>query len=662
MRKYILDFNATIGKFEKKELDEPDVIGPVDYAVREHLKARTFEHDALSEKNIFVLGNGALAGSHLPGTHRLVFMTRSPTTNTLMFSSIGGAGIPLYECGVDFVKLSGKAPKLSILFIKNVDDYLSAELIPIERQEVFQQYEKNDNEGVYGFANFLIERFKKEYEKPAQDDKKGYFDFRIVAPGPCAFNTRMGAMNSLLIRNGAFQIGAEGWAGRAGFGSALVQGHNICALVFGGNANFRKFPKMDLKDVKVLNEFFNKEVGKTVSQAAMQATEKYRYVEKLKTGGTLGVNLTASKEWVPMFNWKSVNYPKEQRKDLYDKFILNGYLKEFNEQTIEPKQFRNCGEACVAMCKKVRGNFKKDYETYEAFGPNMGVFTQKDAERVSSGIENMGFDSIGGGNMISALLEAVHVGLLTKEDLGLPASPNFNPDTFTIEQSKLHAELAYKIALDFGYGKTEIAKLFDDGIRDGFQQLSAKFKDREEKTGKRFMDLISYNAFGKIGYSVPCQYWVPGFWAPIHITGKFFTYYQKDFREPADLGEQCAERSILEMYSENTGICRFHRGWSEKLVPKLINEAYGINIDYYKHCRDLLKKIMEYNDKAGNLPVVWETFKTVEIIRGYLKAISLVGEPSKANLEWIEKFDSDAWKAAEEYWSEMKVGIAKHLL
>ena len=110
---------------------------------------------------------------------------------------------------------------------------------------------------------------------------------------------------------------------------------------------------------------------------------------------------------------------------------------------------------------------------------------------------------------------------------------------------------------------------------------------------------------------------------------------------------------IFELYSDNTGMCRFHRKWSEKTVPVLVNELLEQNIDYYKHHKRLAHEIDQVHDKS----VFWESERVIDIILKYLEKLQ-VGDPDNSVLnEWIDKFHNDKWGAAREYWDLVSKGI-----
>ena len=69
----------------------------------------------------------------------------------------------------------------------------------------------------------FIEIFGSRYEN----------DPRILVTGPAAMHTDMGGIMSVPITNGEISH-VDTWAGRGGFGSALLQEHGIVAIIYGG--------------------------------------------------------------------------------------------------------------------------------------------------------------------------------------------------------------------------------------------------------------------------------------------------------------------------------------------------------------------------------------------------------------------------------------------
>ena len=120
------------------------------------------------------------------------------------------------------------------------------------------------------------------------------------------------------------------------------------SLSFGG-----EWDDPDLRDSAEIDSYFLEHFGKKTIQTDLAVTEKYRYVPEFETGGTFGVNMRDLNERILGFNYASIYQPVESRLRQHESFILNHYLKEFNEGTIKTKKFQHCGEPCPVVCKKL---------------------------------------------------------------------------------------------------------------------------------------------------------------------------------------------------------------------------------------------------------------------------------------------------------------------
>jgi len=170
----------------------------------------------------------------------------------------------------------------------------------------------------------------------------------------------------------------------------------------------------------------------------MEVTTKYRLDPEFETGGTFGVNYASLGGSMFSFNYKSIYMDESERLEIHDKFIINHYLKQFNQETIKPKKQKNCGEPCVAVCKKMHGKFKKDYEPYQTMGPLSGIFDQRAAERLNHHADMYGFDAISAGGALSWLMECLSEKNLTPRELGIKNIPVFSVKNFDVVSSSIH--------------------------------------------------------------------------------------------------------------------------------------------------------------------------------------------------------------------------------
>jgi glyceraldehyde-3-phosphate dehydrogenase (ferredoxin) len=155
---------------------------------------------------------------------------------------------------------------------------------------------------------------------------------------------------------------------------------------------------------------------------------------------------------------------------------------------------------------------------------------------------------------------------------------------------------------------------------------------------------------------VPNQYWTPGMFAPMPLMGKYFSYYENKFLPPRQLGRKNAERFVYELYSENSGSCRFHRKWVEDIIDEIILSHFDLNFDYWQDQFTLAKSIHEHQSARG---AMWESERVVDIIHGFLEKWGRDGLREPELLAWLEKFRADKWQAAREFWQEMYDGMSE---
>ncbi len=644
--------NASGHTLRIEYLSLEEALGPISFALRCHRdRYKSFEVEPFNERNVLCFGAGPLAGSRLYGFHRLIFAARSPLWHGFFISSMGGAALPLYHAGVDYVAVEGKSEEYLILAIRGAEDgSIESRFETISEGDlldIFHEYA--GKRGSYALQQYTYDRFNEFYR-----DGKKYMDFRIIAVGPAALNTNFGGICSTVIRNGQFRVGVDDWAGRGGMGSLMAQAHRTIAITYGGTYNGKTFTE-NLKDINVVKKIFEEEFQERYTDYVIRSGIKYRYDPHVKSAGTFGVNMSVLGDWLLSFNWGSVNLSESKRASLYA-LVKDHYLKQFNEEIVEPRTFATCGEPCPLTCKKIYQEHKKDYEPYEALGPNAGVFDQRAAEKAVKEVEAMGFDAIEFGNVGSWIFECIHKGLLSTEDLELNGQVNFDPETYKIEFSHENAEALVKLSDLVAYG-TGIGTIFAKGVRVAAKELDKRFADRVRSSGSTFVDSTLYIPYGDLGCISPAQYWVPGVLVPVPIQGKYLTNYCINSLPPRELGKTCAQRAIKELYSEELGICRFHRTWTEKSVETLLRRGRGIELDLDEHCRGLMHKIIEYDHKANQYPVFWETKKTREVIHRYLEEVSRKMPSECMPLDrWIAKFNGYPEGAAKEYWEETLKG------
>ncbi len=610
----VLVLDASTGFYRMQRYRIGDFFGPVDLGI--HL---SFKHNSLN------IGAGLLAGSVFPGSNRLVISGISPCWHGFYISSMGGAALVFDNLGINLLALIGKAPKPCLLYLnRNHGEEIEAERVEVVPEQIWESGPK----GVYAVMEHALRTFGPRYEK----------DPRVLAVGPAALYSDFGAIGSAPVKNGRLTH-VDTWAGRGGFGTKLLQEHGLLGIIYGGT-----HVDEDFRDRSVADQWFQDKFNQRMAAKDMDVTTKYRYDPKLETGGTFGVNYATMGGDILAFNYRTIYWSQEARKDLHKRFILDHYLKQFNEETIQPKQQATCGEPCAAVCKKMHGRYKKDYEPYQTMGPLCGIFDQRAAEHLNHHADRMGFDAISVGGTLSWLMDCLDDGLLTPAELGVDRTPRWDMADFDVVGDSMHnAELGVALLDQMAQPGGKIPLRF--GVRKWARRLA-----REK--GKAVLDRFVYNAFARQGWMVPNQYWTPGAFAPMAIMGKYYMVYGRDFLPPRELGSKNADRMIQELMLDNLGICRFHRAWAETLMPDIVENLFGCRDAFLRSLRLTASRIT-----SRNASVFWESQRNMDMVFTFLKNKKEIDGVNHQELDrWIEFFARDRHAAAYEFWYEMHKG------
>jgi glyceraldehyde-3-phosphate dehydrogenase (ferredoxin) len=615
----VLFIDCETAFYKIKKFKIGDFFGPVDLGL--HLAGRY---------NSLNIGTGLLAGSVFPGSNRLIFNGFSPCWGGFYISSMGGAGLVFDNLGINMLSLIGKASVPSIMYLNRTHgEEIQIEILPVDVRNVWRE----GRGGIYSLMTYALNQFGEHYET----------DPRILVVGPAAEATDFGAIASVPIKKGKLSH-VDTWAGRGGFGSKMLKEHGIAAVIYGGT-----YIDEDFRDRKVADQWFENKYQKKMSTVDLEATTKYRFEANFDTGGTVGGNDATVGGRVICFNYKSIYMDEDERRAIHDKFIVNHYLKQFNEETIKTQQYRNCGEPCAAVCKKMHGEYKKDYEPYQTMGPLTGIFDQRAAEKLNQHANMYGFDAISVGGVISWLMECLSENLLELEELGINGYPVFSLDGFDMVSDSMHnAEIGIGL-LDTIIEKRGIINL-EQGARKFVRRLS-----REK--GKGVLDSFLYTAFARRGWMVPNQYWTPGTLSPMPIMGKYYMYYGNEFLPPRELGRRNAKRMQKELSLDNIGMCRFHRLWAEEMIPEIMDSLYGLNQQFLENISMTASRI-----NSRNSSIYWEPERNIDFVHSFLERLHTVeGNTDSELMKWLQYFKKDKHEAALSFWYEMHKGILESL-
>lgn len=610
------------GFYRIERIRDHEVLGAVDFGFRQWL-----------EENAVCIGGGPFMGSVLPGSNRLLVTGYSPCWHGFFVSSIGGAGHTFENLGLNYVSLTGRCQTPSVLVLRREgQEEVEVELATVEPTAVWRATEDDAlrDRPFRRLERHIWDRFASTYSTTP----------RVLAVGPAALTTDCGAIGSSKTdKKGLTHV--ECWAGRGGLGSRLAQVHNLFGVIFGGS-----FVDQDFDDRKLADTYFQKRYQMRMLLKDKEATTKYRYDETLKTGGTLGVNLAKLKDRLFHFNYRSIGWPREERMAAHRDLVAPHYLAQFNRETIDTKDWAHCGEPCPAVCKKMRGPFKKDYEPYQALGPLCGVYDQRCAEELVGFADGHAFDAIQIGGVVAWLMDLVASGLVEPGDWGLPYPPVFELCGFKVEEDSRHnADVAMVLLRALAEARGEL------DLRHGARVLARRIGQRIGKT-REVLDRLVVNCASERGWMVPNQYWVPGMFSPMAIMGKYYEHYGDEFVPPRALGALNTHRMAIELMLDNLGFCRFHRDWAEELAPQIFREHIGIETDLAEHHHRLARRI-----HARNRAVMFESGRVVELLHTYLRRKRDEGVDRPELAEWLLRFDADPRSAARDYWYEIRKGV-----
>ena len=625
-----LDIDLGSAEFHVETIPpEAEILGPVDFGWQRYK----------ADPEVMTFGEGLLASSTVAGTRRLVFCGYSPQWESFYISSMGGAAYTFQHVGVNYVCLRGRCEQPSVLLLHHDGKALRVDIEPLPDYEaIWAEYEGPDGEpliGIYALQQAIFDRWGERYDPRRR---------RAFAVGPAALKTQEGTIGSNTVdRKGRMEAVVD-WCGRGGMGSRLLQHHNLVGCLFGGDWQDPDKPKP-----AETNAYFIEHFGDKASKVDMAATVKYRYDPRIKTGGTFGSNFNNLRDKVMTFNYRSTFAPRDERLEHHRVFIRDHYLRQFNEETIEPEQFEHCGEPCPVACKKMNGKYKKDYEPYQALGPQMGVFDQRAAELLNDHADAMGMDAIQVGGMLAWIMECVADGLFPPEEFGFPPASEMAFKGFMADASEFDLvedsmkNARYGIALIDAILFDERAALFRKGIRLAAYELNERYPDTLP------MERAVFLSNGEAGHMVPNQYWVPGMGSPMPIMGKYYVYYGGGYITPEELGRKNVERMVYELINDNTGVCRFHRKWSEPLMPVIINGRYDVNVNFRDHHFRLAAEI---HARERHKAVPWETERMGELFFNYLEACEEDGTEEPSLFRWHHH--SDKLLTAQAFWQAIK--------
>jgi len=324
--------------------------------------------DPLGPENKLVMAAGPLSGVLLPGCGKTHFGAKSPTTGGYGDSNIGGHLSPeLKQAGYDVLVLEGQAKEPCILVID--DD--SVKLLPAG--------------DLWGKGCYEAEEtLKKRYGE----------DFQVALIGPAGEN---------LVKFACISHDFGRQAGRTGVG-AVMGSKRVKAIVIRGT---KTIPLADPQGVYAMGKQMYESC---FSKPGFKKWTPYGTAEVVDWVNEIGA--------FPTRNFKTSYFPEYKQ--------INGVrLREEIRQT--DKGCMGCPIPC-GKYSKARSSMGEamvegpEYETIALLGGNCCLGNIHDVAYANYICDELGLDSISGGNVAAFAIECFEKGLLTEEQVGMALS------------------------------------------------------------------------------------------------------------------------------------------------------------------------------------------------------------------------------------------------
>lgn len=320
--------------------------------------------DPLGEENKMIIAPGPLSGVFMPAAGKVQFGCKSPATGIHGDANMGGHFAPeIRYAGYDVIIIEGRAEKPSYIYIDDDD---------VQIRDASKYWGKGALE-----AEAMLKRDLGE-------------DFQIATIGPAGEN---------LVKFACISHDFGRQAGRTGVGAVLGSKRIKAIAVRGSNA-------IPVADPKAVHELGGRMFKRCFELPGFKEWTPY---------GTAGV--TAWVNEVGAFPTKN-----------FSTTYFEGHEGIGGEKLRERILVTDKGcFSCPTPCGKYSHAKGKDYDVYvegpeyetvALIGGNCMLGTIEDVAYANYVCDNLGLDTISGGNVIAFALECYERGILTKEQVG----------------------------------------------------------------------------------------------------------------------------------------------------------------------------------------------------------------------------------------------------
>ena len=504
----ILKIDLSTGKSSIKTIDERYVrkyLGGQGFAVELVYHNVPEGADAFSPENVLAMAPGLFAGYPVPTGGKTAFAGKSPATNTLAESIMGGSiGAELRHAGYDALEVHGKAEKPVYLFIN--DD----------------EVEVNEADDIWG---------KDTRVTPETLKKRHGWDVKVAC---------IGVAGEKLVRMACIDCD-DRQSGRAGLG-AVMGSKNLKAIVVRGTKDLEPADPDALLEIALRY------------QKIMEAAPSFIEDTKYGTGEFLGW-INKEKGVFPTRNWQEGVFKEREQIDPY--YWATRYVTK-------NKACFACTKPCGKLFEVKSGKFAGvaidglEYETLYSLGSTCGNASIESVARANEVCDLVGIDTISAGVTIGFAMELVQRGILTEQEVGMRLTWDNAADAVP----KMCEMMGNREG--FGDVLSEGVKRAAEKIGRGSARYAIHTKGMEPPA----YDVRGMKGHG-LAFMTSTRgacHLRAGFYAP-ELVGKFWRWEGIDRFSTEGKGEKVATMENFMCVYDSIGLCKFSRGFF--LIDKL---------------------------------------------------------------------------------------------
>ena len=461
--------------------------------------------DPLGPDNVLAMAGGLFDGFPVPTGGKVAFAAKSPATNTLAESIMGGSiGPELKHAGYDALEITGKAVSPVYVFIE--DD----------------KVEINDAADLWG---------KDTRVTPETLKKRHGWDVKVAC---------IGVAGEKLSKIACIDCD-DRQAGRAGLG-AVMGSKNLKAIVVRGTSDLVPAEPDKLLEIALRYQ--------KIYEAAPSFIEDTKY----GTGEFLGW-VNKEKGVFPTRNWQESVFKELEKIDPY--YWAPRYVTK-------NKACFACTKPCGKLFEVKSGKFAGvaidgiEYETLYSLGGQCGNADVESVARANELCDLLGMDTISAGVTVGFAMELMQRGIITEKEVGFRLTFDNASDAVPRMIEMMGNRTGFGDILADG------VKVAAKKIGKGSERYAIHTKGMEPPA----YDVRGMKGHG-LAYMTSTRgacHLRAGFYAP-ELVGKFWKWEGIDRFSPVNKGFMVSQTENFMSVYDSVGLCKFSRGFF--LIAKL---------------------------------------------------------------------------------------------